>query len=379
MASGTHVSLTGGQGKQSRPRAGIITGYVFRLIREQLGLTQERLAEQFQVAADTVAGWESGRRPLTAIPVGQMLIHRHRLLQMGTPPALLQALERAMEADVLLVGALDDSAPIETNPLGAWVMQRDLVEVLTWPLADTTPKPVSGLQQPRRPRRGPVPAGPELDAGEKRRFFTQMRRAAEQARSPDQFLLRRQALYLAGFDDQTDTAEWLEHQQRTTRPADWLADWLNARSVAAVAAKHGDRDRMAHFIATRLVDDDAGEAANLNYWAYWIGETEQIELSDAFITSSGPRPWSGRKLMQHLVRGLTPAHDYVEMNVHTLWALLAARPRLLHEASAVARSLPDRIAVLLDSGDLSVQAGRELEGIRYASRLAEVGKETHSG
>lgn len=372
MASSTHVSPTGSQGKQPRPRTGIIAGYVFRLIREQLGLTQEGLAEQFQVAADTVAGWESGRRPLTAIPVGQMLIHRHRLLRMGTTPALLQALERAMEADVLLTGALDDAAPIETNPLGAWVMQRDLVEVLTWPLADTTPKPVSGLRPPR-PRRGPVPTGPELDTGEKRRFFTQMRCAAEQARSPDQFLLRRQALYLAGFDDQTDTAEWLAHQQRTTRPADWLADWLNARSVAAVAAKHGDRDCMTHFIATRLVGDDDGEAANLNYWAYWIGQTEQIELSDAFITAGSPHPWGGRKLMQHLVRGLRLEHAYVEMNVHTLWALLAARPQLLHEQSAAARILPDRIAALLDCGNLSAQACRELEGIRYASRLAEAG------
>jgi hypothetical protein len=308
-----------------------------------------------------------------------MLIHRHRLLQMGTTPVLLQALERAMEADVLLASALDDSAPIETNPLGAWVLQRDLVEVLTWPLADTTPKPVSSLPQARRPRRGPVPARPELDASEGRRFFVQMRRAAEQARSPDQFLLRRQALYLAGFDGRADTADWLEHQQRITRPADWLADWLNARSVAAVAAKHGDRDRMTHFIATRLVDDDAGEAANLSYWAYWIGETEQIELSDSFIASGALHPWSGPKVMQHVVHGLTPAHDYVEMNIHTLWALLAARPQLLHEESAAVRSLPERIAALLDSGDLSTQARRELEGIRYASRLADADKEARSG
>lgn len=378
MESHPRVTPTTSQGKQARTRGGIISGYVFRLIREQLGLTQEALAEHFRVAADTVAGWESGRRPLTAVPVGQMLVHRHRLLRMGITPTLLHALERAMEADVLLAGALDDSAPVETSPLGAWVMQRDLVEVLTWPLTNTAPQPVTALPQSRRPRRGPVPTGPVLYTDEKRRFFAQLRRAAEQARSPDQFLLRRQALYLAGFHDQADTAEWLAHQQRTTRPADWLADWLNARSVAAVAAKHGDRERMTHFIASRLVDDEAGEAANLNYWAYWIGETEQIELSDAFIASGRRFPWIGRKLMQHLVRGLTPEHDYVELNVHTLWALLAARPQLLHEAP-LTQSLPVRIAALLDSGDLSAQAYRELEGIRYASRLAEAGKETHSG
>lgn len=82
--------------------------------------------------------------------------------------------------------------------------------------------------------------------------------------------------------------------------------------------------------------------------------------------------------MRHLVRGVTPEHDYVEMNVHPRWALLVFRPQLLHEASTAARSLPDRNAGVADSGDLSPQACRELEGIRYASRLAEVGKETHS-
>lgn len=156
MEQHTRPTLTGGQGKVERGRAGIISGYVFRVIREQLGLTQDGFAESFGVSADTIAGWESGRRPLTSVPVGQMLVHRHRLMHMGVGPELLAALERATEADVLLASALDDGASTDTGPLGAWVMQRDLVEVLIWPLNGVAPALIRALPSPRRVRRGPV-------------------------------------------------------------------------------------------------------------------------------------------------------------------------------------------------------------------------------
>lgn len=369
MPSRPDPTLTGGQGSPPRPRAGVISGYLFRVIREQLGHTQDSMAEQFRVSTDTVAGWESGRRPLTAVSVGQMLVYRHRLMQMGTAPKLLQALERAIEADVLLHSALDDDAPEEESPLGAWVMQRDLVGVLAWPLNGVPPQPVRDLPAPPRPRRGPVPSAPELSANERGQFFTRMRNTAEQARGDRQFLLRRQALYLAGYDDQTDTPDWLAHQQATERPSNWLIDWLNARSVAAVAARQGDRDRMAYFIDTAL-GDDAGEAANLNYWAYWIGEMEQLELSDDFIASRTPGPWPGDKLLTHLAQGLSPVHGYVDLNIHSLWALLAIRPNLLRSGAA-ARALRERLPMMLDSPELSARARRELENIGYAVRLAE--------
>ncbi|MGW6771358.1 helix-turn-helix domain-containing protein, partial [Streptomyces sp. NPDC055037] len=198
-----------------RARAGIVSGYVFRIIREQLGLTQDALAEQFRVSADTVAGWESGRRALTAVPVGQLFVYSHRLMRLGTVPALLLSLERAMEADVLLAGALDGGSSYEANPLGACVMRRDLVEVLAWPLNGVAPAHLAALPEPPRPRRGPVPRGPELAAADRRRFFSEMRRTAERARGAESFLLRRQALYLAGYDDRADTPGWLARQQRT--------------------------------------------------------------------------------------------------------------------------------------------------------------------
>ncbi|MFD9718646.1 helix-turn-helix domain-containing protein [Streptomyces sp. NPDC059076] len=347
-----------------------MSGYVFRLIREQLGHTQDTLAEQFRVSADTIAGWETGRRPRTAVPVGQVLVHRHRLLRLGADPALLLALERAMEADVLLSSALDDAPPLADDPMGAWVMQRHLVEVLAWPLCGVTPTPLRERFTAPRARRGPVPTAPELPQEDRRRFFARTRRTAEQARGREHFLLRRQALYLSGYDDATDTTEWLAHQQRSMRPDDWLTRWLADRSVAAVAARQGDRDRMEHFITSTLAEDDAGEAANLNYWAYWIAESPHVELSDAFIAGR-LGPWPGDRLMHHLVRGLTPHHGFFDLNVHTLWALLSARASLIRPKSSTVRALRDQLPVLLDGPELSGRARRELEGIRYAIRLAE--------
>ncbi|MGW1976197.1 helix-turn-helix domain-containing protein [Streptomyces sp. NPDC001889] len=360
---------TGGQGTRGRGRAGVISGYVFRVVREQSGHTQDSLAELFEVAPDTVAGWETGRRPLTSLQVGQTLAHRHRLLEMGTAPALLAVLERAMEADVLLSSVLEDEAPTGPNPLGAWVVQRDLVEVLTWPLNGIPPGPVRDLPVPPRPRRGPVPPAPELPAVDRRRFFSRMRETAEQTREGRDFLLRRQALYLAGFDQRADTSEWLAHQQESERPDDWLTQWLNSRSVAAVAARQGDRDRMIHFIGT-LGDNDRAEAANLNYWAYWVGESSHVQLSDDFIGEAAG-PWHGDRLMAHLVRGLAIRHGFFDLNVHTLWTLLAARPRLLRAPSAAGQILRERLPVMLDDSQLSPRARRELEGIRYAIHLSE--------
>lgn len=135
-----------------------------------------------------------------------------------------------------------------------------------------------------------------------------------------------------------------------------------------VSARHGDQDQLAHFIDAALADD-AGEAANLNYWAYWVGELP-LELSDDFIANSTSASWPGYKLLTHLADGLDTSHGYLDLNIHTAWSLLQARPNLLRSGVAVA-VLRDRLPVMLDSAGVSTRGRRELEGIRYAIRLAE--------
>ncbi|MEU3232881.1 helix-turn-helix domain-containing protein [Nocardiopsis alba] len=344
---------------------GTIAGYVLRLVREQLGLAREELSECFRVSPDTLAGWETGRRPLTAVSTGQLLVHRYRLLHLGARPELLDTLDRGLEADTLLGNVLDG----ETEPLGAWVMQRPLVETLAWPLTGVAPEPIRALPPSRRPRRGPVPAGPELGHAERRLLFANLRRATEYATAPGDFLLRRQALYLSGYDDATDVDAWSAEQQRHLGPDDWLSRWLTARSLASVATRYGDTERTDVFVES-LDGDDRAEAANLAYWAYWIGETH-TELSDDFMATGKLGVWEGRRLLTHLVNRMHPGHGYLALYVHTVWALLMARPHLLASAPDVAAALADRVEKLLDGPEAPASVRRELDGIRYAIRLAQ--------
>ncbi|MGQ4516810.1 helix-turn-helix domain-containing protein [Streptomyces sp. DW26H14] len=370
MPSNAGRTPTGRQGKEPRVRSGVVSGYVFRVIREQLGLTQDSAAEWLRVAPDTIAGWESGRRPITSVPIGQMLVHRHKLTRLGAAPILLLSLERAMQADVLLASFLDEDAPGADSPLGAWVMQRDLVEVMAWPLNGVAPAPLRSVPPPPRPRRGPVAKGPEFAVGDRTSFFDHMRRTAEQACGQGDFLLHRQALYLSGYDRRPEAADWLADQHRTVRPDNWLTHWLHERSVGAVAARQGDPERLRHFVAFTS-EDEARERANLNYWAYWVGEAAHIELSDDFIADRHADSWPGDKLMTHLVMGLTPRHGFFDLNVHTLWSLIAQHPELLGVKNAAATQLRCLLPMLLDNHEISSHARRELEGIRYAIRLAE--------
>jgi transcriptional regulator with XRE-family HTH domain len=60
-----------------------VTGHLFKIARERIPRTQYELAEELGVDSTTVQGWESGRRPLTAIPSAQFLTLRRHLLRTG--------------------------------------------------------------------------------------------------------------------------------------------------------------------------------------------------------------------------------------------------------------------------------------------------------
>ena len=78
-------TLTGGTSSEGR-----VSGYVFKIVRESTGRTQQQLAADLRVSAATIQGWESGRRPLMAMPAGQFLALRSRLSHLGATAALLR-------------------------------------------------------------------------------------------------------------------------------------------------------------------------------------------------------------------------------------------------------------------------------------------------
>lgn len=93
------TTLTDSQGSRA---IGIVSGFVLKLARESSGLTQERLAEELGAAVSTVQGWESGRRPLSAINVGELLLLCARLTRIGAPASTARHLLEAIEADQVL-------------------------------------------------------------------------------------------------------------------------------------------------------------------------------------------------------------------------------------------------------------------------------------
>jgi DNA-binding transcriptional regulator YiaG len=166
----------------ARPREGLITGFLLKLIRESAGLTQETLAEQLGVDRNTVQAWESGRRSLTGTRVATLVQLRHRLRQLGGDTRLLTAMDDAAEADYVLAYALatepGETRPA-THPLACWVPKRSFAYMLAWPF--TGQRPIALDRQGLRSRRGPVAQAPALTTEERMRFFQHLRVTAERS------------------------------------------------------------------------------------------------------------------------------------------------------------------------------------------------------
>ena len=352
---------------------GLITGALFKVARESAGLTQQDLADALAADKTTVQGWETGRRPLTSARAGNLVALRTELLDLGADPTLVDSLDTAAQADHILDRLLDSGPADIRHPLAVRVLPQPLSELLAWPLKDTPPRVVLAANRPAR--RGPVAGGPILAADDRRRLIANLRRSAENPPGPADrgSLVRRQVAYLASFDRSPDTAGWLADLRRsiTHRRSDQLApSWAEARSIAIALDRQGDADSLIRFLQAGR-DNDAWEIANLNYWAYWVGETRTIERDDTFMTAGLGR-WRGLVLLDHLVARLGPDADDLPLNVHTVWALLIARRGLLDDDPAVSHALAGRVRELLDTTGIPHSVRDEVESIRAALRLSGV-------
>lgn len=366
-------TLTAGQGSKQLARQALIVGYVLRLARESIpgGCSQERLAELVGVSADSEAGYESGRRPLASVRASQFVLLKSTLIRMGAASDLVRLLDVAMEADQLLDHARSTSTAFERgtfHPLGAYVHRREVIELVAWPLSGRTPAALTGLARTTR-RRGPTPAGPELTATEQQQVFDHLRRIAEVSHGTDHGLLRRQALYLQSYDQRPDAGAWMADQYRRLprQHSGWSAQWPAARTLAASLVRYGDPNMLIDFADYGLADEP-GHIANLNYWAYWVGESSTIERDDSFMPLQ-IGPWRGDKILRHLATRLDAEEGVADLGIHTLRTLLAARPRLLEEDRDMTTTLGVTVERLLDGGSMSPSARQALAEIHYALRL----------
>lgn len=361
---------------QSSPRClGVVSGFLLKLIRESAGLTQVQLAGQLVVDVASVQGWESGRRPLAALRAADLLRLRSRLLRCGAQPTLLATLDDAIQADLIIAETVQAGSRLieaDGHPLDATVHQRKLSDLITWPFTGIVPGPLHNVAT-ARVRRGPVPAQPTLTDNERTSFFDHLLVTADANSHKGAALARRQAIYLLGFDARASTSEWLraEHTRALRNPGrtENVPSCVVVRSSAVALAYGGDRDPLRAFLQRALATDRL-EQANLNYWAYWVGEIDGVQVNDEFMGRIDPRGWSGVRLLNHLLELLQPGSGHAELNLHTIWALLLVHPTLLRDHPHLRTATANTVEELATDQDLSVQARRELSDIAYAVRLA---------
>lgn len=365
------LTLTGVKGFADGPEIGIVAGYLLKLLRGSLGCTQTELADLLLVDGSTVQGWESGRRPLSALRSVELVRLGRTLSGLGAPLTAVSLLPMAVEADEFLTTCISAAAsvlPEAVNPLGQSVHRRDFVAFVTWPLTGVAPSVVRSLPTPKS--RGPVADRPVLTASQLTRFFDQMQTSAEAA-SDQAKLIRRQATYLLGFDTRPGSAEWLSthHQRTAVRSIDArdVPSGIVSRSASLALARRGDLEPVRHFIQGTLSESNQLMGA-LTYWAYWLGEVPDAYADDEALVTQAADLWAGRRLMDHLLGHL---HDpkNAEMNIHSLHGLVMVRRSLLESDATVRKRTIDAVD-RADTQTLSRRACSELANLRFAAQLA---------
>lgn len=343
---------------------GVISGAVLREIRRTLGLHQEQIADGLGLDLNTYRSHEHGRRPLARVSVQRMRTLRHGLHRLGADNTTLGLLDTAVDVDLAVKQVLTGDHNAGDHPLGAVVHTRTWHDLLGWAITGRAPKTLAnGTDIPR----------PRLAVPDRQALLDKLRTTAEKS-TPQQTLLRRQVYFVASWDDTGPGRDWLAKAhhgvQRQIRNVDgWTPLWVAGRSLAVAKAVSGDPEQLRHFIAHQLASDDQ-EIANLNYWANWSGDDHSTALTDDFMKTPDLGAWRGTELLRHLTAGLHAATAYVDLTIHTVWALLERRPWLLDDDPALTTTLRTRAQHLLDdSQQLSDQARRELDQIFYATKM----------
>jgi transcriptional regulator with XRE-family HTH domain len=365
---------------------GTISGYVFKLARESVNCTQVEMAQQLAMDPQTIHSWETGRRSLAATNVRDLVQLRVNLLSLGVDPALVEGLNPALEADYILSCMLatgSDQFDIDTHPLANWLLPHTVSEMLAWALGGAVPSAIDHAL-PKVGRRGPVASAPALSIPERKRFFENLSAMADVILKGHNWEDERRGqlghqLYLRiGWNRDAETSRWLRvaytrHRARFPRLDRWSPRWLELRSLVIAMAYHGDVEPLHRFVRTSHVSDEC-EMANLNYWAYWVGELRGRRRSQEFMVSADAlRSWTGVTLLRRLIWKLDVMNPYLELNIHSI-ATLLGRPITFHLLDGdrdLASSLRSRVDGLLSQPmSVSVHARRELEAIRRGvSRL----------
>ncbi|MCA1191363.1 MULTISPECIES: helix-turn-helix transcriptional regulator [unclassified Saccharopolyspora] len=340
------------------PVAGRVAGAVLAAIRNEVGLTQQGLAEAMQVSLATVQGWESGRRPLINLPMARFGKLR-RVLQLSTvTSARLMVLSEAMQADEILseIGSEDPA----THPLTLVVPTRLQTELLAWPMTGVPPRQLAGTK-----------ARLDVAKGERDQLAAVLRTVASRAdRGVEGAMLRRQAQYLVA--EHANSADWVAQMRaedvRAARDIrEWSPEWAVTRSRAISSAATGDLEPLSRFIEHGL-GTEAAVKANLSYWAYWVGEIPEPWTSDADMLADD-QTWSGELLLNSLLGGLENA-PYRDLCAHALNALIPFRRGLDRP------DLRQRVLAAIDRSTATHEFARD--SLRKLDQLSYALRSTHA-